>query len=126
MGFIEKALETDWSDEFVMRMQNRMVVSYAKYGPIRDAFPKKINAIESLQKRLDKYLETGNTEWLVDAANFALIEYLCPSHPNAHFRATDSDESIGRTHKLTGCTTFESNEDQAVKKLKEKQQREGD
>jgi hypothetical protein len=54
-----------------------------------------VDAIASLKKRLKKYEETGNTEWLVDIANFAMIEYMYPQHEQAHFRATDSHESPG-------------------------------
>lgn len=46
--------------------------------------------------RLRKYAETGNTEFLVDAANFAMIEFMLPSHPNAFFEGTDDDQSPGR------------------------------
>lgn len=40
-----------------------------------------------------KYRETGNTEYLLDAGNYAMFEYMYPQHEKAHFRATDSSES---------------------------------
>jgi hypothetical protein len=73
-----------------------MGVSFFKYGPVADAYPNRVDAIASLQKRLDRYAETGNTEWLMDVANFAMIEWMHPRHREAHFRATDSHESPGR------------------------------
>lgn len=87
---------TEFDERFVQYMKNRMLVSFFKYGPIADAYPHKVNALESLKLRLQKYEETGNTEFLVDAANFAMIEFLRPSHPEAHFEGTDSDQSPGR------------------------------
>ncbi len=87
---------SEFSEQFIDGMRSRMAVSYHKYGPVRDAYPHKVNALESLRIRLDKYMDTGNTEFLIDAANFAMIEFILPSHPNAHFRATDSHESPGR------------------------------
>lgn len=87
---------SEFSEPFVKGMKDRMAVSYFKYGKVADAYPHKVNAIESLHKRLDRYLETGNTEWLMDVANFAMIEFMHPAHPEAHFRATDSNESPGR------------------------------
>lgn len=81
--------------DFLQYMMNRMGVSFHKYGTIHDNFPHRRNGIDNLRQRVDKYLEDGNIEWLIDAANYALIEALAPSHPNAHFRATDSDESPG-------------------------------
>lgn len=86
----------EFSTDFTDKMKARMAMSFYKYGPVRDAYPAKVSALESLRARLEKYEETGNTEWLVDAANFAMIEFMCPSHKKAHFRATDSKESPGR------------------------------
>ena len=87
---------SEFSDEFVRLMKNRMAVSYHKYGAIADAYPHRVSALKSLEARLQQYHETGNTEWLVDAANFAMIEFMLPSHPDATFVATDSDASPGR------------------------------
>ena len=73
-----------------------MEMSYSKYGPLAAAFPDKVNALHSLLDRLRKYELTGNTEYLVDAANFAMIEFTRPSYKEAHFEATDSSGSPGR------------------------------
>lgn len=91
-------LRTEFSESFVSKMRNRMVVAFHRYGPVANAYPDKVRAIDSLEQRLRKYKETGNTEFLVDAANFAMIEFMRPSHPNAHFRDTDETESPGRTN----------------------------
>jgi hypothetical protein len=77
-------------------MIDRMAVSYHKYGAVADGYPDRVDAMASLKLRLDRYAETGNTEFLIDAANFAMIEFMHPRHPAAHFRPTDSDESPGR------------------------------
>lgn len=88
--------ETEYSKKFIDGMLNRMGVSFHKYGPVSEAYPDKVNAIESLRKRLDRYAKDGNTEWLMDVANFAMIEFMHPAHSKAHYRATDSRESPGR------------------------------
>lgn len=95
---------SEFSSEFVHYMKNRMEMSYAKYGPIKAAYPHKINALDSAEKRIRLYQETGNTEWLVDAANFLMIEFMLPSHVKAHFRATASHESPGRSTLDEGQT----------------------
>jgi hypothetical protein len=87
---------TEFSEPFVQGMADRMAVSYCKYGAVAEAYPSRVNAMTSLKQRLDKYERTGNTEFLMDAANFAMIEFLRPSHPDAHFEATDSKASPGR------------------------------
>lgn len=87
-------------------MANRMAVSYHKYGPVAEAYPEKVDAIESLKTRLKLYMEggevkgvkiePGNTEYLMDVANFAMIEFMHPKHKKAFFKATDSNGSPGR------------------------------
>ena len=86
---------SEFSAEFAQAMANRMAVSFHKYGAVNANYPRRFDAVAEARRRLDKYEETGNTEWLVDAANFAMIEFMAPSHEAAHFRATDSDESPG-------------------------------
>ena len=98
MAKIDKILETEFSGEFISLMKNRMVASFCKYGPVAENCGRKeqtIDEIKSLKKRLELYEKTGNTEWLVDVANFAMIEFMFPRHEKAHFKATDSDESPG-------------------------------
>jgi hypothetical protein len=87
---------TEVSREFLQGMADRMGVSYCKYGPVADGFPHKVNAIDTLKARLDQYTRTGNTEFLMDVANYAMIEFMRPKHPQAHYRATDSRDSPGR------------------------------
>lgn len=87
---------SEYSKAFLQGMINRMGVSFYKYGKVEEAYPKKIDALASMQQRLERYLADGNTEWLMDAANFAMIEFMRPKHPNAHYEPQDSDTSPGR------------------------------
>jgi hypothetical protein len=91
-----KGTEQESSIEFHQGMVDRMGVSFFKYGPVAAAYPDKVDAIASLKRRLERYEEDGNTEWLMDIGNFAMIEFMHPKHPKAHFRPTDTDESPGR------------------------------
>ena len=93
---------TEFSLPFVQGMANRMMQSFAKYGKVSAAYPHRVNAIESLKKRLTLYEETGNTEWLMDVGNFAMIEFMHPKHAQAHYRPTDSHESPGRVWEHGG------------------------
>ena len=87
---------SETSIPFHQGMVDRMAVSFHKYGPVAEAYPENVNAIDSLKIRIGKYAADGNTEWLMDVANFAMIEFMHPAHPKAHYRATDSRESPGR------------------------------
>jgi|SRR5467141_1805875 len=83
------------SVQFLQGMMDRMAFSFHKYGAVAKNYPTPFHAIDNLRQRLSKYDADGNTEWLMDVANFAMIEFMRPSHESAHFRPTDSDESPG-------------------------------
>ena len=93
LKWAEAAPDTEYNKDFIQAMLNRMAMAFFSYGAVRDKYPNSADALASLEKRLAKYRETGNTEWLIDAANFCMIEFMYPSHPKAHFRATERDES---------------------------------
>lgn len=50
-----------------------------------------MDALKNIELRLHKYRETGNTEFLVDVANFAMIEFMHPSVEGAKFTPTSTD-----------------------------------
>lgn len=76
--------QTEFSKPFMQGMLNRLAVGYHRYGPAKENAS--INDfIKSIDVRIAKYLETGNTEYLIDVANYAMLEFVAPSHPNAHF-----------------------------------------
>lgn len=109
MDTSEQILRREWSEKFIKLMQNRIVASHYKYGWLSENYGSGlVSAVESLQMRLDRYRQDGNTEWLVDVANFAMIEFQYPQHPRAHFRATGSDESPG----LAGTSVQERAEEE--------------
>lgn len=76
-------------------MDSRMLVSHHKYGDSEDGYPEKAVAMNNVFKRLELYVNTGNAEYLIDAANFCMLEWMHPSVKNAFMKATDSDESPG-------------------------------
>jgi hypothetical protein len=88
--------ESEYSVKFLQGMLDRMAVSFAKYGAVKDAYPNDVSALGSMRRRLQKYDEDGNTEWLIDAANFLMIEFMHPSREGAHYLPTSSTESPGR------------------------------
>ena len=93
---MDNILRTEYSDEFNSLMKNRMIMSFYKYGPIKENYGNRlVKAIPNLEKRLNMYKETGNTEYLVDIANFAMIEYMYPQHPKAHFNPETEQYSPG-------------------------------
>lgn len=88
----EQILKTEYSERFDQIRKNMMVMSYFKYGPMKDNYNKFkcMDALGNIEKRIAKYKETGNTEFLADVANFAMIEFMYPSIPGAKYTPTDS------------------------------------
>ena len=85
-------LKTEYSEKFDIIRKDMMVMSYYKYGGIKENHEKFkcMDAIKNLEARLQKYKETGNTEFLADVANFAMIEFMYPSLEGARYTPTDS------------------------------------
>lgn len=105
---------TEVDAPFLQKMVDSMALSFFKYGPVAEGYPKNVDALASLMVRLCKYagidtvmraLEVastkcdhggdGNRRWLVDVANFAMIEAAHSRHPLAHWPEHD-ETSPGR------------------------------
>lgn len=89
-------LSSEYSTKFDELRKNRVETSYFKYGSAKKNFSTgNVNALETMKLCVEKYQDTGNTEFLCDAANYLMFEFMYPRHEKAHFRATDSSESAG-------------------------------
>lgn len=92
-------LDTEYSKKFDELRQKAMETSYYKYGPLKKNYEEYgcMDAVGNLKKRLEAYEQTGNTEFLVDVANFAMIEFMYPQKEGAYFKGTDSGavETVG-------------------------------
>jgi hypothetical protein len=90
----EEILATEYSPKFDELRKTRMVHAFFKYGPVVTNYEHGlIDSIGSLKARVAMYERTGNTEYLCDVANFAMIEFMQPQHPNAHFDPVDDGQS---------------------------------
>ena len=91
----EEILKRDFSEEFVVKMKNAIELSHYKYGWASKTYPELAQAYKCIAERLDLYFKTLNKDYLIDVANFAMLEYLYPSLDGAYYKPTDSDESPG-------------------------------
>ena len=96
--------EMQWDSEewqyMLFLMKNRMLMGGYRYDCIENQLKQggnKYNNIGSAIKRLKKFQETGNKEFLIDAANLCLIEFVVGSHPKKHFNPIDDDIHVERT-----------------------------
>ena len=95
MTDLDIILKRDFSEEFITKMKKAMLTSHYKYGYVSQTYPELAQARKCINERLDCYLKTHNTEYLVDIANFAMIEYMYPSFDDATYLPTDSKDSPG-------------------------------
>lgn len=96
MSKLGKEMPKEYSDRFDQLRQNRVQMSFYKYGTAKDNFGQKlVNALKSHDLCIEKYLETGNTEYLCDAANYLMFEFMYPQLEGAYFKATSSEDSAG-------------------------------
>ena len=88
--------DEEYSERFDELRKNRVKTIYYKYGSVKINFGEKlVEAIPTAEVCIEKYRQTGNTEYLCDAANYLMFEFMYPQKEGAFFRATDSNESAG-------------------------------
>ena len=91
----EDILKRDFSEVFILKMKNAIEMSHYKYGWASKTYPELAQAIKCVQERLDMYEKTHNKDFLIDIANFAMLEYLYPSYEDSKYVPTDSKDSPG-------------------------------
>lgn len=88
--------EDEYSHKIDELRENRVKTSFYKYGSARLNFGRGyVNALGSHEKCIEAYNRTGNKEYLLDAMNYIMFEFMYPQKRDAYFRATDSRESAG-------------------------------
>ena len=88
-------LKREYSEQFDKERKYRVEVSYHKYGPARKNFGGgRVDAIKTAELCLEAFKKDGNTEHLIDAANYLMFQFMYP-YPGESFRPTDSKESVG-------------------------------
>jgi len=87
--------KTEWSPRFEQYMRNRLVMGSIRYETFADKRRKAkvYNYVKEMKRRIAAYEQTGNSEFLVDIANMALLEFEFPYLPNAHFN-NENDHNI--------------------------------
>lgn len=61
---------------FQQLMRNRRIVGEVKYGRASGRRGE-VDCLHQIRARLDRWESTRNTEFLVDVANYIMLEYLC-------------------------------------------------
>lgn len=87
--------DSEYSEKFDELRKNRGKVSFYKYGSAKDNFGAgRVDAIKTAELCLSAFKKDGNTEHLIDAANYLMFRFMYPL-PGESFSATDSGGSVG-------------------------------
>jgi hypothetical protein len=105
----ESVPHTERNEQFLQSMLDAMAVSFHKYGPVAKAYPEKRDALKDARVRLMEYQKTGDMRFLVDVANFAMIEAMHPGKEEAGWPEEDKP-SPGRVDRSTGALTLRDND----------------
>jgi hypothetical protein len=78
-------------ERFEQLRTNRLTVGFYRYRHnFHSGERGSYNSIVRARECLMNYLEDGNQEWLVDAANLCMVEFVQPAcHPSPHFTPID-------------------------------------
>jgi len=82
-------LDNCYDKSFVDGMKNRVITSHYKYGNLKKEKQRVDVSRDELQNakfRIGAYEESGNPEYLIDAANFLMFEFM---EVKGKFLATD-------------------------------------
>ena len=66
---------------FAQSMLNRLYVGELRYG----SPSAKQKYFSRMDKEMKAYGKTGNAEHLINIANYCVLEWIAPQHPNHHF-----------------------------------------
>ena len=103
-------VHVDASNHTPRSLKNAMTIMYSKEDilfkalkvqPSRmDRYCRKVRpaVLEKVRKMPNSTIsmeKLKNAWYLVDAANYLMLEFMFPQHKKAHFRATSSDETAG-------------------------------
>lgn len=69
---------------------NRLNMGMYRYGNNAEYIRR--GCIEEVYRRLDAYMKTHNTEYVIDARNMLLIEFLYPTFNDAKFEPIDDGD----------------------------------
>lgn len=85
--------QTEWSPKFEWLMRNRLLMGALRYGTMAEkrllTNKNRWDLVGAVSLKIKKYEETGNTEFLVDAANYCLLAFEFDPHPTKYFHALD-------------------------------------
>jgi len=82
---LNKLQKSEFNNEFVKLCRNRMIQGRFRYESLKKSKVDYIYIDKFIRDRLRAFMETGNSEFLCDISNAAMIEFNNKTHPDWHF-----------------------------------------
>lgn len=98
MRTLDDVKKMNVDDTFIKHMVNAMCMSAFKYGDVKEVCGKV--AIEKMNKEIEMFMEDGNTEHMVNVANYAMLRYMFPQEGERYI-GTDSNKSVVTAKPMT-------------------------
>jgi len=98
MRTLDDVKKMNVDDTFIEHMVNAMCMSAFKYGDVKEVCGEV--AIEKMNKEIEMFMEDGNTEHMVNVANYAMLRYMFPQEGERYI-GTDSNKSVVTTKPMT-------------------------
>lgn len=89
---LESLRETEWDPEFERLMRNRLIMGVFRYGLLKDKHTQGHLIVDAMLRVIEKYRKTGNLEFLVDLANYSLLEYVAQRGAGGVFVSVDDGD----------------------------------
>jgi hypothetical protein len=96
---LKQLRESEWSPLFERRMRDRLIQGAYRYATLQERREgkKRYGNVSAALGHLRRYLDDGNQEHLVDAANYCLLEHEAPCcHSKPSFRSVDDGDHARR------------------------------
>ena len=91
---------------FLQGMIDRLTFGFCRYGHIAES-AKTCDIVKTLRDRVKKYEDTGNTEFLIDAANFCMIEFATQAIPRPTFGLLPVTSPLASSTPMAGDSRYE-------------------
>lgn len=89
---LESLRETEWDQEFERLMRNRLIMGAFRYGLLKDKHTHGYLLLDGMLRLIEQYRKTGNLEFMVDLANYALLEYVAQRGAGGAFVSVDDGD----------------------------------
>lgn len=86
---------SEWSRGFEAIMRSRLIMGSLRYGRMGSPQKPRYSYVKDMKRRIRLYEESGNTEYLADVANNAMLEFVDGYHPKKHFASKEPEKHEG-------------------------------